>query len=130
MSGGNTAWRGIQLPQGVLSGILTADLISKTDLSGTELVVLSACQSGQGHATSEGLYGLQRAFKKAGAGTIIMTLWDISDKKSMEFMVLFYECLTSEKNKWDKRKAFEQARRIFRKKHPSPYYWAGFIMLD
>lgn len=130
MSGGNTAWRGNQLPEGVLSGILTADIISKTDLAGTELVVLSACQSGQGHATSEGLYGLQRAFKKAGAGTMIMTLWNISDQKSMEFMVLFYECLASKENHWDKRKAFEQARQIFRKKYNSPYYWAGFIMLD
>ncbi|MDO5527682.1 MAG: CHAT domain-containing protein, partial [Prevotella sp.] len=48
--------------------------IARLDLSGTEMVVLSACQSGQGKATSEGLYGLQRAFKKAGVCTIVMAL--------------------------------------------------------
>lgn len=66
LSGGNAAWRGKKLPNGVLGGILTANNIARLDLSGTEMVVLSACQSGQGKVTSEGLYGLQRAFKKTG----------------------------------------------------------------
>lgn len=64
MSGGNAAWLGKQLPKGVLGGILTANDIARLDLSNTDMVVLSACQTGQGKATSEGLYGLQRAFKK------------------------------------------------------------------
>ena len=89
MAGGNAEWTGKKLPDGVLGGVLTANDIAQLDLSGTDMVVLSACQSGQGNVTAEGLYGLQRAFKKAGVGTIVMALWKISDQKSAEFMVEF-----------------------------------------
>ena len=94
------------------------------------MVVLSACQTGQGKATSEGLYGLQRAFKKAGVGTIVMSLWSVSDKTTSEFMTTFYERLTDKKNAWNKRKAFEKAKEIIRKKYPDPFHWAAFVMLD
>ena len=77
MAGGNAAWLGNELPQGVLGGILTAANIARLDLTGLELVVLSACQTGRGRATPEGLFGLQRAFKKAGAKTMVMTLWSV-----------------------------------------------------
>ena len=130
MSGGNAAWLGKQLPKGVLGGILIANDIARLDLSNTDMVVLSACQTGQGKATSEGLYGLQRAFKKAGVGTIVMSLWSVSDKTTSEFMIAFYECLVNPHNAWNKRKAFEEAKQIIRKKHPDPYYWAAFVMLD
>lgn len=130
MSGGNAAWLGKQLPKGVLGGILTANDIARLDLSNTDMVVLSACQTGQGKATSEGLYGLQRAFKKAGVGTIVMSLWSVSDKTTSEFMTTFYERLADTHNAWNKRKAFEEAKQIIRKKHPDPYYWAAFVMLD
>ena len=130
MSGGNAAWLGKQLPKGVLGGILTANDIARLDLSNTDMVVLSACQTGQGKATSEGLYGLQRAFKKAGVGTIVMSLWSVSDKTTSGFMIAFYECLVNPHNAWNKRKAFEEAKQIIRKKHPDPYYWAAFVMLD
>lgn len=130
MSGGNAAWLGKQLPKGVLGGILTANDIARLDLSNTDMVVLSACQTGQGKATSEGLYGLQRAFKKAGVGTIVMSLWNVSDKTTSEFMTTFYERLADKKNAWNKRKAFEQAKEIIRKKYPDPFHWAAFVMLD
>lgn len=130
MSGGNAAWLGKQLPKGVLGGILTANDIARLDLSNTDMVVLSACQTGQGKATSEGLYGLQRAFKKAGVGTIVMSLWRVSDKTTSEFMTTFYERLADKKNAWNKRKAFEEAKEIIRQRHPDPYYWAAFVMLD
>ena len=130
MSGGNAAWLGKQLPKGVLGGILTANDIARLDLSNTDMVVLSACQTGQGKATSEGLYGLQRAFKKAGVGTIVMSLWSVSDKTTSEFMTTFYERLTDKKNAWNKRKAFEKAKEIIRKKYPDPFHWAAFVMLD
>ena len=94
------------------------------------MVVLSACQSGQGKATSEGLYGLQRAFKKAGAGTMVLALWGVSDKVATEFMTTFYERLASRHCRWDKRKAFEQPKSIIRKKYPDPFHWAAFVMLD
>ncbi|MGM9748891.1 MAG: CHAT domain-containing protein [Candidatus Cryptobacteroides sp.] len=128
MAGANSAWKGNAVPEGVLGGVLTANNISRLDLSGTDMVVLSACQSGLGDATAEGLYGLQRAFKKAGVGTMIMTLWNVVDKVTTEFMVNFYESLVE--NKWDKHKAFNEAKSKLRSKYPDPYYWAAFVMLD
>lgn len=128
MSGGNAAWRGKELPVGTLGGVLTANNIAHLDLSNTDMVVLSACQTGQGNATAEGLYGLQRAFKKAGVGTMVMTLWSVSDKVATEFMIKFYESLVE--NDWDKHKAFEQTKSYIRTQHPDPYHWAAFVMLD
>ena len=94
------------------------------------MVVLSACKSGQGKPTAEGLYGLQRAFKKAGVGTIVMSLWNVDDNVTSEFMVIFYKYLATTHNAWDKRKAFEAAKTIIRMKHPAPFHWAAFVMLD
>ena len=128
MSGGNAAWSGKKLPEGVLGGVLTANNISCLDFSNTDMVVLSACQTGQGNVTAEGLYGLQRAFKKAGVGTMVMTLWSVSDKVATEFMIKFYEMLAV--NDWDKHKAFEQAKSFIRTNYSDPYYWAAFVMLD
>ena len=128
MSGGNAAWRGKELPTGTLGGVLTANNIAYLDLSNTDMVVLSACQTGQGNATAEGLYGLQRAFKKAGVGTMVMTLWSVSDKVATEFMIKFYESLVE--NDWDKHKAFEKTKSYIRTQHPDPYHWAAFVMLD
>lgn len=130
MSGANAAWLGRPLPEGVLDGILTASNIACLDLENTQLVVLAACQSGQGETTSEGLYGLQRAFKKAGVKTMILSLWNVSDFVGAEFMSLFYEFLAEEENHWNKRTAFEKAKYTIRKKYQQPYYWAGFVMLD
>lgn len=130
LSGGNAAWLGKPLPKGVLGGILTANDIARLDLSNTDMVVLSACQTGRGMATAEGLYGLQRAFKKAGVGTIVMSLWNVSDKITSEFMTTFYERLADTHNAWNKRKAFEEAKEIIRKKRPNPFHWAAFVMLD
>ena len=128
LSGGNAAWRGKELPDGVLGGILTANNIARLDLSGTEMVVLSACQSGQGKATSEGLYGLQRAFKKAGVSHIIVSLWQASDVATKCFMTNFYaDLITGSK---DVSSAFVFARNCVRTKYPDPSYWAGFVLID
>lgn len=128
MSGGNAAWLGKELPEGVLGGILTAANISRLDLNGIQLAVLSACKTGRGEATPEGLFGLQRAFKKAGVQTLIMSLWSISDIYTKEFMVKFYTNLA--RNGWDKRKAFHNAKKSMRDEHEDPYFWAGFVILD
>ena len=130
LSGGNAAWLGKPLPKGVLGGILSANDIARLDLSNTDMVVLSACQTGQGKATAEGLYGLQRAFKKAGVGTVVMSLWNVSDKTTSEFMTTFYERLADKKNAWNKRKAFEEAKVIIRQRYLEPFHWAAFVMLD
>lgn len=130
MSGGNMAWSGIKPPEGVMNGVMTANIVASMDLKGTDLLVLSACQTGLGTPTPEGLFGLQRAFKKAGVQTMIMTLWNIKDDVAKEFMIKFYEVLAD--NGWDKRKAFEAAKEYIRKdtRYAAPYYWAGFVMLD
>lgn len=129
-AGGNAAWLGKKNVDGVLGGVLTAKDIANLDFKGTDLLVLSACKTGQGKVTAEGVFGLQRAFKKAGVGTIIMSLWNVDDKVTSEFMIAFYGRLTDKANNWNKRKAFEQTKEIIRKKHPDPYYWAAFVMLD
>ena len=139
LSGGNSQWTGMPVPKGVMGGVLTANDIATLDLRGTELVVLSACQTGLGKVTPEGIYGLQRAFKKAGVQTIVMSLWNVNDEAAKDFMIKFYEVLTDNSNKWNKREAFEKAKAFVRSKtyisngkpyKGDPYYWAGFVMLD
>ena len=127
LSGANRAWVGKSLPGEIEDGILTAQEVSMLNLQGTELVVLSACETGLGEITSEGVFGLQRAFKKAGAKTIVMSLWKVDDKATSEMMQLFY-------SKWlsgmDKREAFRLSQQELKRKYNEPYYWAGFVMLD
>jgi len=115
------------IPDGVDDGILTAKEISRMDFKGLDLVVLSACQTGLGEVTSEGVFGLQRGFKKAGAQTIVMSLWNVSDKPTRELMTEFYRNLVSGKSK---REAFILAQDKIRLKYIDPKMWAGFIMID
>lgn len=129
-SGGNADWLGIRRKGHSLGGILTAKDISYIDLEGVDMVVLSACKTAQGKVTPEGVYGLQRAFKKAGVRTIVMSLWSINDDATSKFMTTFYEQLAAPENNWDKRKAFEKTKEIIRKRYHDPYYWAAFVMLD
>lgn len=128
MSGGNAEWMGKKLPKGVYGGLLSSEDISHLDLSQTQLVVLSACETGLGKATNEGLYGLQRAFKKAGAQTMVLSLWPVSDYVTKDFMIAFYRNLVNDN--WNKRKAFDTAKAEIRSQHSEPFYWAGFVMVD
>ena len=129
-AGANIALQGNSkhLPEGVQDGILTAKEISLMDLRDANLVVLSACETAKGDITSEGVFGLQRAFKMAGVQTIIMSLWKVSDKATQLLMTEFY-------NNWigkdqSKREAFRNAQNTVRTQYEEPEYWAGFIMLD
>lgn len=128
LSGGNIEWKGDMSTSDYLGGLLTADDISKLDLSRTELVVMSACGTGQGEVTSEGVYGLQRAFKMAGVKQVVMTLWQVNDYVSKEFMKIFYENLIYKKLNPDS--ALLEAKMSIREKYHDPYYWAGYVLLD
>lgn len=128
MSGGNAEYLKREIPDGVMGGLLTSSDIARLDLSDTQMVVLSACETGLGDTTNEGVYGLQRAFKKAGAQTLVMSLWPVSDLATKDFMILFHKELAA--NGWDKRKAFQKAKKSFRKEYNEPYYWAAFVMVD
>ena len=108
-------------------GILTAKEISRLDFQGLDLVVLSACQSGLGEVTGDGVFGLQRGFKKAGAHTIVMSLWNVSDEATQLLMTEFFKNLTSEMTK---REAFVSAQKIVRQQFSHPGLWAAFVMID
>lgn len=128
LAGANDAWNGILTP-GVEDGILTASEIAELDLSKTSLVVMSACETGLGDITEDGIEGLQRAFKSAGVETLVMSLWKVDDKATEMLMEEFYKLLLKGYSKDD---AFQSAKRKVRSKksYSSPYYWASFIMLD
>ena len=128
-SGANIAWQNMPVPEGVEDGILTAKEISFMDLRKTDLVVLSACQTALGEITGEGVFGLQRGFKKAGARTIIMSLWPVDDNATLLMMTEFYTNLTKGMSK---REAFLAAQNKVKTTpgFENPRYWAAFIMLD
>jgi len=110
------------------NGLLNSYEASFLNLRGTELVVLSACQTGLGDVQSgRGVYGLQRAIKIAGAESIIMSMWSVSDNATQELMTYFYD-FWIDKN-MSKRAAFDAAKSKVRKKYPHPFYWGPFIML-
>ena len=127
LAGAQKAWLGEPIPDDVEDGILLAEEIATMDLTGTDLVVLSACETGLGEITSEGVFGLQRAFKKAGVQTLIMSLWTVEDEATSLFMREFYKQWLGGKSRHD---AFISTQKFMQNKYADPYYWAGFIMLD
>jgi CHAT domain-containing protein len=109
-------------------GLLTALEISHLDMTQTRLVVLAACQTGLGEiANTEGVLGLQRAFKLAGADKIIVSNWKVRNSTTQEMMRLFYRYYTQGN---DIRSAFEYAQRIIRSKYQAPFYWASFQLIE
>jgi len=108
-------------------GILTAKDAAMLRLRGTQLVVLSACETGVGEATfADGVVGLQRSMRLAGARSEILTLWPVNDEKTRELMVLFYRNLLEKKV--TKSEALRQAQLAMADKGIDAYYWAPFVL--
>jgi CHAT domain-containing protein len=127
MAGGNRVWGGAAPFAGKDDGIVTVYEISNLDLSNTELVVLSACETALGDIRgTEGVFGLQRAFKLAGVQNMILSLWQVPDKETAELMNLLY---THNLKGMTTYEAFNKAQDSMRKKYP-PYYWAAFILME
>lgn len=128
LAGANDVWNKGAFPQAMLEdGVLTAMEVSQLNLLNVKLAVMSACETGLGDIRgSEGVYGLQRAFKLAGVDYLIMSLWKVPDKETKELMTLFYNNLIVEH---DIKIAFSKAQQQMREKY-DPYYWAAFVLLD
>lgn len=132
LAGANYAWKGGQVPFENEDGILTAYEIAQMDLSNTEIVVLSACKTGLGDIeSSEGIFGLQRAFKMAGVKYVLMSLWSVDDKKTYEFMTKFYE-------NWKETgksvpQSYQSAQNEMKQRYAKEYgahAWAGFVLSE
>jgi CHAT domain-containing protein/Tfp pilus assembly protein PilF len=127
VSGANNAWKGQQPPADVEDGVITAYEIAQMDLHQTQLVVLSACETALGALQgSEGVFGLQRAFKMAGVKNIVVSLWQVPDKETVELMTAFYSNLLSGK---EVREAFYLAQKEMRSRY-DPFFWAAFVLVE
>ena len=128
LSGANTILAEKNRPHEVEDGVLTAREISTLDLRKVDLVVLSACKTGVGEVREDGVFGLQRGFKKAGVRSLIMSLWDVNDAATQQMMSSFYEGLTQGLSLQG---AFSKARREMRQNgFDDPVSWAAFVILD
>ena len=127
LSGAGDILNSTKFNYNIENGILTAYEAMNLNLDQTELVVLSACETGLGELEAgEGVYGLQRSFLVAGAKSVVMSLFKVSDEVTQQLMVRFYQ-------KWletgNKREAFTDAKKEIRNEYPDPIYWGPFVMI-
>ena len=106
-------------------GWLTAEEISALDLQ-ADLVILSACDTGRGRITGDGVVGLARAFLAAGADTVIVSLWQVPDEPTAALMVAFYEQLAQTANKAI---ALQNAMQLIQNQFPDPRNWSAFVLV-
>lgn len=134
MAGAQHTLRGDSILQAAEDGILSAKEISHLDLSNTDLVVLSACQTALGDITNDGVAGLQRGFKIAGVKSVLMSLWKVDDAATYLLMKQFYKSLFAGKNKQQALKDAQNYLRSYTVGNEHPYndihYWGAFVLLD
>lgn len=154
-AGVNNVLMGKTLPENVDDGVLTAREIAALDFRNLDMVVLSACQTGLGEITGDGVFGLQRGFKKAGAKSLLMSLWKVDDNATQMLMTHFYANLMNGMSRYEALCAAQRAVREYEVEKPvvlegltanqrrqlerqgaqkisykHPKYWAAFILLD
>jgi CHAT domain-containing protein/Tfp pilus assembly protein PilF len=133
-AGANRIRSGAAPAAGLDDGMLTAYEASQLDLQSTELVVLSACETGLGQQSNgEGVFGLRRGLQEAGADAVLMSMWSVPDRETQELMALFYA-------NWlggaEKPEAFRQAqlkeREMVRQRYGKdlPFYWGAFVLVS
>lgn len=132
LAGANNALKSENSEKG--DGIVTAEKILGLRLRGTDMVVLSACDTGLGEVqTGEGVFGLRRAFTQAGARGLVMSMWPVPDQETRELMVAFYKNIVS--NKMSRSQALRQAAlkemKIVKQRygHRNPLFWGGFVFM-
>jgi CHAT domain-containing protein/tetratricopeptide (TPR) repeat protein len=125
LAGGNTWVRKGSLPPEAEDGLLTAGDVTGLDLLHTQMVVLSACDTGLGEIRNgEGVFGLRRAFVLAGAKTLVMSLWKVPDAETVELMEDFYHRVLAGQPRAD---ALRDAQMTVKARHPDPYCWGAFV---
>lgn len=125
LAGYNTWLRRGLLRSDAEDGVLTAEDITGIDLSNTELVVLSACHTGEGDIhVGEGVFGLRRSFVLAGARTLVMSLWTVADEQTQKLMAAFYRGLVHGQPRGE---ALRTAQLQIKSEHSDPYFWGSFI---
>ena len=129
-AGANAYFYGDDIPDNVNDGVLSAQEVSYLDFTDCSLVSLSACETGLGEVSGEGVFGLQRGFKKAGVNSILMSLWKVDDEATCKLMTEFYSNWIAKK--MTKHDALEAAKKVVRETTgwENPKYWAAFILLD
>jgi CHAT domain-containing protein len=127
-AGGNHVWKNEEIPPDIEDGVILASEVAEMYLPNTRLVVLSACETGLGDIKgSEGVFGLQRSFKMAGAGFMIISLWQVPDYQTSELMNKFYESWITGQPIHD---AFRNAQNFMKSKYPGmPSVWAAFVLV-
>jgi CHAT domain-containing protein/Tfp pilus assembly protein PilF len=114
-------------PLSIERSLVTALELAGVNLWGTQLVVLSACDTGRGDIKlGQGVYGLRRAFLVAGAETVVMSLWKVNDDTTRQLMEAYYRHLLAEQGRTT---ALREAMRELRRTQPHPHYWAPFLAM-